>query len=187
MAVIDDNTLGNNIRNARIKRGLSQEYLAKAIGVTKAAVSRYESGTREPRSDQLKAIARELNVTVAYLEGFEAVDVLELARALKRKDYQAVEKIMDLPEGSIGQIPEEQLETLEYDLQESTMSAVHFKAVAECIKANYGEITTADRVWLIEMIEAFSQLNEKGQMEAINRVEDLVELPWYKKKGPPQD
>lgn len=63
--------IGKNIRTARRARGFSQEQLAQIIGVKKATISRYENGNREPRNEQLKAIATALDVTVAWLQGYE--------------------------------------------------------------------------------------------------------------------
>ena len=64
-------SIGENIRSTRRKRGLSQEQLADSLGVTKATICRYENGAREPRYDQLFAIAEALNVTVSFLQGCE--------------------------------------------------------------------------------------------------------------------
>ena len=37
-----------NLQKLRIKRGLSQQDLANAIGVTRSSVANYESGNRRP-------------------------------------------------------------------------------------------------------------------------------------------
>ena len=55
---------GNRIKAAREKVGLNQSQLAQLAGITKAAVSRYESGLREPRVEHLKAIANALNIPI---------------------------------------------------------------------------------------------------------------------------
>jgi len=186
MESIRNNTLGNNLRNARIKRGMSQDELAKAIGVTKAAVSRYESGTREPRGDQLKQIARVLNVTVAYLEGIEVVDIVELHDAFKRKDYRAVEQIMDLPTHSLEFCAAGVLEDIECQVLSNSASELNIVDIATSIREHFGEFTTADFCDVNSMIKYLSMLNEKGRSEAVFRVEELTEIPKYKKEKPPQ-
>lgn len=50
-------TTGEKIRSARIQAGLTQEELAKKIGLTKVAISRYESGQREPKISILKKLS----------------------------------------------------------------------------------------------------------------------------------
>lgn len=59
--------IGRQIKSTRQDKGLSQEELARAIGATKSAVSRYEAGKREPSYDQLQAIATALGVPLADL------------------------------------------------------------------------------------------------------------------------
>lgn len=61
------NTVGERIKEARQEKGLSQEELARIIGSTKSAISRYESGKRKPNLEQLKDIARALNADIVYL------------------------------------------------------------------------------------------------------------------------
>ena len=65
-------TLGDRIKATRIKSGMTQEQLAAVLNTTKAAVSRYESGKREPNLEQLRKIARATNTTVSELveEGY---------------------------------------------------------------------------------------------------------------------
>lgn len=63
--------IGEIIRRERTKIGLSQEDLAKAIGSTKQAIYKYESGiVSNIPMDKVEIIANRLNVTPAYLMGW---------------------------------------------------------------------------------------------------------------------
>lgn len=53
-----DGNLGDLIREARRRAGLSQTALAGAIGTTQSAVSRWERGHETPRADTLVDILR---------------------------------------------------------------------------------------------------------------------------------
>ena len=55
------------IKEARVKKGLSQGKLAKAIGVHVTNISRYERGENRPTSDVLTKLANELDVTADFL------------------------------------------------------------------------------------------------------------------------
>lgn len=55
----------------REEKGLGQEELAKAIGVSKGIISFWENGLREPKLSSLKAIAKFFNVSIDYLAGLE--------------------------------------------------------------------------------------------------------------------
>ena len=57
------NTLGQNIRNARLAAHLSQEQLAKAVMVSPGAISHYENDRYRPQHDTLELIAKVLGVS----------------------------------------------------------------------------------------------------------------------------
>lgn len=59
----------NQIREVRKAAKITQEELAKVIGVTHATLSRYESGVIDPPTSQLQAIAAALGVSVSDLLG----------------------------------------------------------------------------------------------------------------------
>ena len=66
-----DSTVGFGQRLASLleQRGMTQSDLAARVGVTRAAMSRYVSGDREPRFVTLVRIAQELDVHVDELLG----------------------------------------------------------------------------------------------------------------------
>ena len=63
--------IGKRVRELRIKRGLSQQDLGNAIGVTKVSVCGYENGTRLPNLEKLILLADTLETTTDYLLGRE--------------------------------------------------------------------------------------------------------------------
>ena len=60
-----------NLKEARLKSGISQKDLAENIGVAKSTYSLYESGKREPNVDTIKKIASSLNVSADTLLGID--------------------------------------------------------------------------------------------------------------------
>lgn len=50
---------------ARVKRGMTQQQVADAIGVKKAAISRYEVGSRKPEDEIKVRLCRLLGLDVA--------------------------------------------------------------------------------------------------------------------------
>lgn len=61
-------SLGEVIITGRVAAGMTQADLATAIGVTQAAMSRYENDLRDPEPDTIDRIADALGVTVRFLE-----------------------------------------------------------------------------------------------------------------------
>lgn len=60
---------GARIKSTRKSLGLTQADLAKKIGVTKQAITTYETGIREPSFRNLIKLSRALNVTTDWLLG----------------------------------------------------------------------------------------------------------------------
>lgn len=117
-------SLGEVIRLARLKSGMTQEELAAQLNTTKSAISKYELGKREPNLVQLSKIAVALDVTVS-----------------------------DLVDGDYW----------------SSLSDSERKAA---FASNpYKELLNS----------LFDQLNDEGQAKAVERVEELTEIPKYKK------
>lgn len=97
------NTIGDAIKTARRSLGLTGGQLAAAIGVTQAAVSRYENGERELDAPALQAVAEALKVTPEFLkagrglEGPIAIDAHMRRRATSRvSDWRRAEAQVNL-------------------------------------------------------------------------------------------
>lgn len=58
---------GPKIRQARLRAGMSQAQLARAVGVSERNVVRWESGRNQPRVDHLVRIAEACGVAVSDL------------------------------------------------------------------------------------------------------------------------
>ena len=59
--------LSEKLYELRKKGGLSQEQLAEQLGVSRQAVSKWESGKAVPESDTLISISKYFNVSLDYL------------------------------------------------------------------------------------------------------------------------
>lgn len=60
-------SIGERIKQARVKAGLTQVDLAAAIGMDPSSVSHWERDVSSPQSESLAAVARALGVTVDSL------------------------------------------------------------------------------------------------------------------------
>ena len=61
------------LKELRIKKGLSQQELGNAIGVTKVSVCGYENGSRIPNLEKLVKLSDVFGTTTDYLLGREIV------------------------------------------------------------------------------------------------------------------
>lgn len=86
---MDLTLLGNRIRAAREKKGITQEELADRINISPSHISVIERGVKTARIDTVVRIANELDVSADYM----------LQDLVKRsRESQLLSSIMDLPE-----------------------------------------------------------------------------------------
>lgn len=74
---------GTRIKEARLAKGMSQNELATALGVSKPTISRYELGQRHLQLDQLKAISKILDIPIIELVELEPEKREELEKAME--------------------------------------------------------------------------------------------------------
>lgn len=75
----------NRIKEIRQEKNLSQTDIAKALGVTRQAISLYEKGDREPKLETWEKLADFFGVSVPYLQGY--VDVKDKDKFFNDKDF----------------------------------------------------------------------------------------------------
>ncbi|BDT74877.1 helix-turn-helix transcriptional regulator [Polynucleobacter sp. KF022] len=90
--------IGARIYAARLAKGLSQEKLGVLIGLEEGSagtrISRYESSIHEPAVPTSKAIAKALNVPLAYLycENEALADLIIQLAKLSAAELQKIKK-----------------------------------------------------------------------------------------------
>ena len=88
------------IKNRRLELDLTMKDVAKALGVSEATVSRYESGEIQNMGiDKIETLAKVLRCSPGYLMGWEAI-FLDLYRLLnvngRQKLKERAEELRDL-------------------------------------------------------------------------------------------
>ena len=97
-----NNSLGENIKTARIKCGFSQEQLAEMLDITPTHVKHIESGHRKPSIEILFRTAETLNMSVDNvifkdLQGDKDNRTInEIVNMLKKCDSKELEITKDL-------------------------------------------------------------------------------------------
>jgi transcriptional regulator with XRE-family HTH domain len=64
---MEQNILGTMISSLRKEKGMTQDALAKQLGVTFQAVSKWENGTSDPSTSNLCALAKLYGIPVEEL------------------------------------------------------------------------------------------------------------------------
>ena len=84
--------LGNNLFQARKKAGLSQESVAKKLGVSRQTISKWETDETIPDIYQSKKLAKLYNLTLDELIDFD-IDIKEIEEIIKNTDEEKESKI----------------------------------------------------------------------------------------------
>lgn len=87
-------TFSESLKSLRLKNNMTQKELAIKINASKSKVGMWESGKRDPSSDDLILLSKIFDVTVDYLLGnFDKKDV-ETTDILTEKDEKDIAKTM---------------------------------------------------------------------------------------------
>lgn len=81
--------LGTVVREARTSRGLTQQQLAEAAGVSRAWLVRVEAGHRRAEIDQLLKVLGALDLTLAVKERQHSEGAAAVLAALARHDRRS--------------------------------------------------------------------------------------------------
>ena len=92
-----------NIKDIRLRKGLTQADVAAALGVSSVVYSRYETGKRQPSIDMLIQMADIFGVTVDFLLGRQDIEdstlsdyELQLLIASRKADERAKEDALNM-------------------------------------------------------------------------------------------
>lgn len=85
----------NRIKELRLKVGLTQEQLAKEVGLSEQAISFYELGKRNPKIDKWQKLADFFGVSVPYLQGYAEINIPNNLKFDSKQDaVDCIKKIM---------------------------------------------------------------------------------------------
>lgn len=76
-------SFGENLKNVRKQRGVTQEELAEILGVSRQAISKWESDSGYPETEKLLVISKTLNISIDYL--LNDVSVMEEKEKTEKK------------------------------------------------------------------------------------------------------
>lgn len=85
-------SLGNNLYNARRKKGLSQETVADTLGISRQTVSKWETDETLPNVFQAKEMARLYELNLDDLMEYDA-DVQEIEKVIQNTSEETQKKI----------------------------------------------------------------------------------------------
>lgn len=152
----------NQIRRARKAAHITQEQLAKLLGINRATLSRYETGEIDLPTSQLQRIADALGISIVELIDPLAVSYHQIIEAGMAGD-KAFQRLDEAKRRGASQEELQQIETeinCSYDARDEAVNETH-------------------------MLKTFRKLNDTGQRVALERMEELTEIPKYQRTEAP--
>lgn len=147
-------SFGSQLKEARKNAKMTQEELAKSVCTTKAAISRYESGQRIPNAEMFTRLC-----FVLQLDADAVLDLAKIAGISAPQLAHGFEKFLN-----------SQIEESEEYMQSERLKT---DAIVALIKLSIQEQVASG------LLDAFLSLNPTGQQKAVERVEELTEIPKY--------
>jgi len=96
-----ETSFAERLRHIRDKRELSQSELARRAGMQPSAIAHFEADRRKPSFDNVRALAKALDVSADYLLGTtEATTAFRDEHRLSANDRVYVQGIIDMMIGS---------------------------------------------------------------------------------------
>ena len=148
-------TLGETIRSARKKAGLTQAELGEMLGVSGSMIGQWENNLRKPKHETLKKVALALGVSISnllptdYLAPYE-----DVASDIKRDMIDSATSPEEYQEAINTSTSNIQTQLLFSDIQQRRLQKI---------------------------AGSFDVMNAKGQQIAVERVEELTKIPDYQK------
>lgn len=93
-------TFGEKLKDLRVRKGLSQENVAKILGVSRRTIIYYENGTSYPRNrDVYNKLAKEFGVDVNYLRTENEEFMEDVGQLYGRRGQMQAQDILEQSRG----------------------------------------------------------------------------------------
>lgn len=177
-------TIGEKLYKIRTDLDLTQKQFAKKVGVSQAAITNWENGRRQPRTEQLKKIARELQIPVSELVNEHTIEHFtpqflnehpvidqELAAVINQLDFDPINNI------DISTISAD----LRADLYNTVLAKVCYDDESDLQLEIYPSIPYRKKKddKMEELSVLFYKLNDAGKAEALKRITELTQIKTY--------
>lgn len=87
-------SFGENLKNVRKQRNITQEELAETLGVSRQAISKWESDKGYPETEKLLLLSKALNISLDYL--------MNDASEIQEKEHREEKNVVIAPSGKIA-------------------------------------------------------------------------------------
>lgn len=177
-------TIGERIKTARKHRGLTQKALGAVSGTSEITIRQYELGKRQPRVQQLQAIANALDVSADYLIGEHhlksAIDMN--SSFILNRIFEGIRKSGFSNEEFCLRLSLPIDEWFKWKEASSESYLEHLPEISKLLNIPESELFTPSPFsadWKKRLIAAFERLNDEGRITLLHFAEGLRQNPYY--------
>lgn len=180
----DKMTVGSRIKSARKKAGLTQKQLGECLGISYQTIAQWENNLRNPKYTTLRRIAEALGVSAQYLlNGKYLGKITDYGNGIRVYSGASMHEldlmVADRQENSFKVVFHAPRVLITID-NNSNATQEQIDDVISLYRESKNTPTVHD-IRVNSLLLAFSQLNIDGQIKAIERVDELTEIPKYQK------
>ena len=205
-------TFSEKLKTIREEKQLTQKQVASRMGISQQAYGQYESGSRTPKRETIQKLSvalecnpAELDESQPFLRKVKSLGTLRRSRKLTQGELAEetgidLQDIKNIENGTVTppiDVMREIARVLHCSLAEIFLAVYDEPIALEALRA----MQEADRVvnpWntidgstflvgldeqKIRLLEAYDSMNSAGQQTAVERVEELAQLPKYQKRA----
>lgn len=201
-------TIAERIKEGMILRNMKQVELSKITGISKGALSSYLSNRYIPKQNNVSLIAKALNVSETWLNGYDvpmdvvysisSSDIDKILFEITSRSLESSPCIYDAIKKSLKKLfhdlefDEHLFYNMSYEEQADTLNSivnyVLYNPKTNHIDIYFNQNTTKKKEELKitqakkkDLFHYFNQLNEIGQEKALENIGDLTYINKYKK------
>lgn len=195
----------------RTSKGLTQRGLAELVKSATGTIQQYELDKRQPRQKQLSGVAEVLQLPISFFQATPPFEDLEFLNSFKAVILNSLEKhgyfhsdgrvITEIDDYEYWKCVADHIVSI-VKTGENTLSiqyrasraadAEQVRYTTAFLSLNFSEvleplIDNGHAVTTYRILNSLNRLNDAGQQKAVERVEELTEIPKYQRKAPPPD
>lgn len=157
----------NRLAEQRKKWNMTIQQLADQTGLSPSTISRYETGSREPKLETWMKLANVFDVPVSYIMGTDNINAIRETRILHNTSLDSLAEMTGIPEKRLNSI--EQFETEPTAQEWYLIANVLCVSVAEIQGSRKGinNFNLPDENF-IKLVNELGATNEKGEVPNIS-------------------
>lgn len=177
-------TTGERIRSARKFANITQQELADRLGIPYQSIGQWERDKRNPKVETILRLAKALNVPMSYLMG-DTNDPNDRSKPnwMELPNIKDNEPDLYLKQIIFDVTPDPEWEDLHRKLENGTITLEERQRFFQMMDDGLERARKAFSEKKARILSHMDKLNDEGQQKAVERVEELTEIPKYRRQG----